>query len=66
MSSYCFLFVNSLLFMMLVKIWKNKGNIGLDFFLCLLFTFLGNMAFPSVNTVIALINAIMGIKLTKI
>ena len=52
--------------MMLVKIWKNKGNIGLDFFLCLLFTFLGNMAFPSVNTVIALINAIMGIKLTKI
>ena len=66
LSSICFLIVNSTLLLMLLKINNEKEHIDLMFLICLLFTFLGNICLGiSVNTIIALINVGLGIKVFK-
>ena len=66
LSSLCFLVVNSTLLLMLLKINNDKEHIDLMFLVCLLFTFLGNLWLGiSVNTIIALINVGLGIKVFK-
>ena len=66
LSSLCFLVVNSTLLLMLLKINNEKEHIDLMFLACLLFTFLGNICLGiSVNTIIALINVGLGIKVFK-
>ena len=62
LSSLCFLVVNVLLTMMLIKIIKSGNKIGLDFLLCLIFTFLGNLFIPGFNLVISLVNVGLGLK----
>ena len=63
LSSLCFLVVNSILLSMLLKFNNEKEHIDLMFLVCLLFTFLGNICLGiSVNTIIALINVGLGIK----
>ena len=66
LSTLCFVVVNMLLFCMLINIMSNKGTIELDFLLCLLFTFLGNLLFVNINLVFSLINVLLGLKLVKI
>ena len=66
LSSLCFLVVNSILLSMLLKFNNEKEHIDLMFLVCLLFTFLGNLCLGiSVNTIIALINVGLGIKVFK-
>ena len=66
LSNLCFLIVNSTLLLMLLKINNEKEHIDLMFLVCLLFTFLGNICLGiSVNTIIALINVGLGIKVFK-
>ena len=66
LSSFCFLVVNSTLLLMLLKFNNDKEHIDLMFLVCLLFTFLGNLCLGiSVNTIIALINVGLGIKVFK-
>ena len=66
LSNLCFLIVNSTLLLMLLKINNEKEHIDLMFLICLLFTFLGNICLGiSVNTIIALINVGLGIKVFK-
>ena len=66
LSNLCFLIVNSTLLLMLLKISNEKEHIDLMFLVCLLFTFLGNICLGiSVNTIIALINIGLGIKVLK-
>ena len=66
LSSLCFLVVNSTLLLMLLKFNYEKEHIDLMFLVCLLFTFLGNICLGiSVNTIIALINVGLGIKVLK-
>lgn len=66
LSNLCFLIVNSTLLLMLLKFNNEKENIDLMFLVCLLFTFLGNLCLGiSVNTIIALINVGLGIKVFK-
>ena len=66
LSNLCFLIVNSTLLLMLLKINNEKEHIDLMFLVCLLFTFLGNICLGiSVNTIIALINVGLGIKVLK-
>ena len=66
LSSLCFLVVNATLFIMLTGFIKEKEHIDFKFFICLLFTFLGNATIGmSINTAIALINIILGIILFK-
>lgn len=65
-STLCFLVVNLTLTIMLANILRNKQNIGSDFLLCLLFTFLGNLALGiTANTIIALLNVVIGLKVVK-
>lgn len=65
-STLCFLVVNTLLSFMLLGFIKNKGNIGIDFMLCLLFTFLGNLFIGiGINTIISLLNVFLGLYLVK-
>ena len=65
-STLCFLVVNSLLSFMLLGFIKNKGNIGIDFMLCLLFTFLGNLSLGiGINTLVSLFNVCLGLYLVK-
>ena len=66
LSNLCFLIVNSTLLLMLLKFNNEKEHIDLMFLVCLLFTFLGNICLGiSVNTIIALINVGLGIKVFK-
>ena len=66
LSNLCFLIVNSTLLLMLLKFNYEKEHIDLMFLVCLLFTFLGNICLGiSVNTIIALINVGLGIKVLK-
>ena len=66
LSSLCFLVVNSTLLLMLLTFNNEKEHIDLMFLVCLLFTFLGNICLGiSVNTIIALINVGLGIKVFK-
>ena len=66
LSSICFLIVNSTLLLMLLRNNNEKEHIDLMFLVCLLFTFLGNICLGiSVNTIIALINVGLGIKVFK-
>ena len=66
LSNLCFLIVNSSLLLMLLKFNYEKEHIDLMFLVCLLFTFLGNICLGiSVNTIIALINVGLGIKVFK-
>ena len=66
LSNLCFLVVNSTLLLMLLKFNYEKEHIDLMFLVCLLFTFLGNISLGiSVNTIIALINVGLGIKVFK-
>ena len=66
LSNLCFLIVNSTLLIMLLKFNNEKEHIDLMFLVCLLFTFLGNLCLGiSVNTIIALINVGLGIKVFK-
>ena len=66
LSNLCFLIVNSTLLLMLLKFNYEKEHIDLMFLVCLLFTFLGNLCLGiSVNTIIALINVGLGIKVFK-
>ena len=66
LSNLCFLIVNSTLLLMLLRINNEKEHIDLMFLVCLLFTFLGNICLGiSVNTIIALINVGLGIKVFK-
>ena len=66
LSNLCFLIVNSTLLLMLLKINNEKEHIDLMFLVCLLFTFLGNICLGiSANTIIALINVGLGIKVFK-
>ena len=66
LSNLCFLIVNSSLLLMLLRINNEKEHIDLMFLVCLLFTFLGNICLGiSVNTIIALINVGLGIKVFK-
>ena len=66
LSNLCFLIVNSTLLLMLLKIKNEKEHIDLMFLVCLLFTFLGNLCLGiSANTIIALINVGLGIKVFK-
>ena len=66
LSNLCFLIVNSTLLLMLLKNNNEKEHIDLMFLVCLLFTFLGNICLGiSVNTIIALINIGLGIKVFK-
>ena len=66
LSSLCFLVVNSTLLLMLIGFLRNKDHIDFMFLTCLLFTFLGNLCLGiSVNTIIALINVGLGIKVFK-
>ena len=66
LSNLCFLIVNSTLLLMLLKISNEKEHIDLMFLVCLLFTFLGNLCLGiSANTIIALINVGLGIKVFK-
>ena len=66
LSSLCFLVVNSTLLLMLLKFNNDKEHIDLMFLVCLLFTFLCNLCLGiSVNTIIALINVGLGIKVFK-
>ena len=66
LSNLCFLIVNSTLLLMLLKIDNEKEHIDLMFLVCLLFTFLGNLCLGiSANTIIALINVGLGIKVFK-
>ena len=66
LSNLCFLIVNSTLLLMLLKNNNEKEHIDLMFLVCLLFTFLGNICLGiSVNTIIALINVGLGIKVFK-
>ena len=66
LSNLCFLIVNSTLLLMLLKFNYEKEHIDLMFLVCLLFTFLGNICLGiSVNTIIALINVGLGIKVFK-
>ena len=66
LSSICFLVVNSTLLLMLIGFLRNKDHIDLMFLVCLLFTFLGNLCLGiSANTIIALINVGLGIKVFK-
>ena len=52
--------------LMLLKINNDKEHIDLMFLVCLLFTFLGNLCLGiSENTIIALINVGLGIKVFK-
>ena len=65
-STLCFLIVNSLLSFMLLTIMKKRGNIGIDFALCLLFTFLGNASLGAgINTLVSLFNVYLGLYLVK-
>ena len=65
-STLCFLVVNSLLSFMLLTIIKKRGNIGIDFALCLLFTFLGNVSLGiGINTLVSLFNVCLGLYLVK-
>ena len=65
-STLCFLVVNSLLSFMLLTIMKKRGNIGIDFTLCLLFTFLGNLSLGiGINTLVSLFNVFLGLYLVK-
>ena len=66
LSNLCFLIVNSTLLLMLLKFNNEKEHIDLMFLVCLLFTFLGNICLGiSANTIIALINVGLGIKVFK-
>ena len=66
LSNLCFLIVNSTLLLMLLKFNNEKEHIDLMFLVCLLFTFLGNLCLGiSANTIIALINVGLGIKVFK-
>ena len=66
LSNLCFLIVNSTLLLMLLKINNEKEHIDLMFLVCLLFNLLGNLCLGiSVNTIIALINVGLGIKVFK-
>ena len=65
-STLCFLVVNSFLSFMLLTIMKKRGNIGIDFALCLLFTFLGNLSLGiGINTLVSLFNVYLGLYLVK-
>ena len=65
-STLCFLVVNTLLSFMLLNFLKNKQNIGVDFMLCLLFTFLGNLSLGiGINTLVSLFNVYLGLYLVK-
>ena len=45
---------------------KKRGNIGIDFALCLLFTFLGNLSLGiGINTLVSLFNVYLGLYLVK-
>ena len=66
LSSLCFLVVNSTLLLMLLKFNNEKEHIDLMFLVCLLFTYLGNLCLGiSANTIIALINVSLGVKVFK-
>ena len=66
LSSLCFLVVNATLFIMLTGFMKEKGHIDFKFFVCLLFTLLGNATIGmSINTVISLVNVALGLYLYK-
>ena len=65
-STLCFLIVNSLLSFMLLTIMKKRGDIGIDFAICLLFTFLGNLSLGiGINTLVSLFNVYLGLYLVK-
>ena len=65
-STLCFLAVNSLLSFMLLTIMKKRGDIGIDFAICLLFTFLGNLSLGiGINTLVSLFNVYLGLYLVK-
>lgn len=65
-STLYFLVVNSLLAFMLLTTIKKRGSIGIDFALCLLFTFLGNASLGAgINTLVSLFNVYLGLYLVK-
>lgn len=67
LNTLSFVMVNVLLTIMLIQNKKNKQSIDSLFLACLGFSVSGNLAIGiSINTILSLINLIIGINLFKI
>lgn len=65
MTTICFIVVNVVLSIILLNTKKTNGNIDKLFMTCLIFTFIGNVFIPSINTILSLINIFLGLKVLK-
>ena len=61
-STLCFIVVNVIITAILIE----SKKINIKFMLCLMFTFLGNLAAGmSINVILALINVAIGLKMVE-